>query len=180
MKNILEKISASKFWWLFLLLFLAGVNYLGAIYHQRIDLTREKRYTLSNPTKRLLLSLESPVTIDVFLKGEFPAGFKKLANSVDEFLQECKEVSRGKIKVNFIEPFRNLDDSATARFVDSMAYFYDIQASTLQAPGKVGDDITFKQVLPGALVHFKDTTVGVNLLKGVSSYGTEPEQLAAL
>ena len=180
MKNSLEKITASKFWWVFLLISLFGVNYLAAVFHQRIDLTKEKRYTLSKPTKRLLSKLDAPVSIDVFLKGEFPAGVKKLANSVDEFLQECQEASAGKLKFRFIEPFKGLSDSAASHFADSMDYFYGIQPSTLQAPGKVGDDITFKQVLPGALVHYKDTIVGVNLLKGVRSYGTDPEQLAAL
>lgn len=163
-----------------LLLVLAALNIGALFFHQRIDLTQEKRYTLSRPTRDLLLSLETPVRVDVFLKGEFPAGFKKLANSVDEFLQECQEYANGNLEIRFIEPFKGLDDSAAAYLADSLNYFYGLQPSTLQAPGKVGDAISFKQVIPGALIHYKDTVVGVNLLKGVRSYGTEPEQLAAL
>jgi hypothetical protein len=54
-------------------------------FHARFDLTKEKRYTLSKATKELLKNLDDNVSIDVFLKGEFPAGFRKLANSTDEF-----------------------------------------------------------------------------------------------
>ncbi|MBI1344293.1 MAG: gliding motility-associated ABC transporter substrate-binding protein GldG [Terrimonas sp.] len=179
-KQFFYKLGQSRFWLVFVLIALFGINYLASVFHQRIDLTREKKFTLSKPTRQLLRSLASPVTVDVFLKGEFPAGFKKLAVSVDEFLQECKEISGGKLLINFTEPLKDLDDSSAARFIDSMSYFYGIQASTLQAPGKVGDEISFKRVIPGALIHYRDTTVGVNLLKGVRSYGTEPEQLAAL
>jgi ABC-type uncharacterized transport system involved in gliding motility auxiliary subunit len=87
----MKKIVASKYWWLFLLIFLLGINFLASVFHFRFDLTKEKRYTLSDATKNLLGRLDAPVSIDVFLKGEFPAGFKKLANGVQEFLQECKE-----------------------------------------------------------------------------------------
>lgn len=180
MKDQKTKSGRSHFGWWILLLALVAINIIAVFFHQRIDLTREKRYTLSQPTRNLLLSLDAPARIDVFLKGEFPAGFKKLANSVQEFLQECQEYAGGNLEIRYLEPFKGLDDSAAAYLADSLQYFYGLQASTLQAPGKVGDAISFKQVIPGALIHYKDTTVGVNLLKGVRSYGTEPEQLAAL
>jgi len=175
-----EKIWRSKGGWILLLALVVVINYLASVFHYRFDLTKEKKYTLSNATKNLLRNLDEPVTIDVFLKGDFPAGFKKLANGVNEFLQECKEYSGGRLQVNFINPFKNLNDSLVQRFKDSIYYFYDIQPYTLQAPGKVGDDISFKQVIPGAVIQYKDTAVGVNLLKGVRAYGTEPEQLASL
>lgn len=180
MTNFYKKISGSKINWLFLLVALIVINFLAARLHYRFDLTKEKRYTLSKATKDLLRNIDSDVTIEVFLKGDFPAGFRKLANSVDEFLQEWKEYSRGKLNVKFTNPFKDLSDSAAAYFRDSIHYFYDIPSYTLQAPGKVGDELTIKQILPGAIIHYKDTSVGVNLLKGARAYGTEPEELAAL
>ena len=180
MKNLSERIMFSKFWWLALLLVFAGINFLAAKFHYRIDLTKEKRYTLSSATKNMLRNLDADVSIDVFLKGDFPAGFRKLANSVDEFLMECKEYSRGKLKVKFLNPMKDFDDSAAAYFRDSIGYYFDIPSYTLQAPEKAGDDMSIKQILPGAIIYYKDTSVGVNLLKGAKAYGTEPEQLAEL
>ncbi len=74
-------------YWLF---YLQLIIWLQAI-HARFDLTKEKRYTLSKATKNLLKNLDEEVQIDVFLKGEFPAGFKKLANSTKEFLGLLKD-----------------------------------------------------------------------------------------
>jgi ABC-2 type transport system permease protein len=167
-------------WWIALLAGLILVNYIAAKAHSRYDLTQEKRYSLSQPTKTLLANLQEPVRIEVFMKGEFPAGFKKLANSVDEFLHECKEYGKGNIQYEFTDPIKGLGDSAAAYVMDSINYFYGISPLQLQAPGKVGDEQTTKLVLPGAVIHYRDTTIGVNLLKGQRSFGTEPEQLAAL
>lgn len=180
MKNWFSKIIVSKFGWLVIVLLLAAANFFASSFHSRFDLTKEKRYTLSAATKNLLRSIDEPVSIDVFLKGDFPAGFRKLANGVQEFLQECKEYGRGNLNITFTDPLKNLNDSAAQRYIDSINYFFGIPAYTLQAPSKVGDEQTQKVVLPGALIHYRDTTVAVNLLKGSKSYGTDPEQLAAL
>ncbi|MFL5787361.1 MAG: gliding motility-associated ABC transporter substrate-binding protein GldG [Flavisolibacter sp.] len=167
-------------WWIALLTGLIIINLIAYHFNQRIDLTKEKRYSLSEPTKALLRNLKEPVRIQVFLKGEYPAGFRKLANSVYEFLQECQEYGKDKVQFEFTDPLKDLDDSNAQKFIDSVRYFYDIPALTLQAPGKVGDEQIQKIVLPGAVIHYKDTSVGVNILKGEKSFGTEPEQLAAL
>jgi ABC-type uncharacterized transport system involved in gliding motility auxiliary subunit len=102
----MKKAISSKYWWILLLIFLGGINYIASVFHARVDLTREKRYTLSKATKTMLANLDEPVTIDVFLKGDFPAGFKKLANSVQEFLQECKDDSKGMLQFNFSDPLK--------------------------------------------------------------------------
>lgn len=170
----------NSIWWLALFIGLIAINVIASFAHQRYDLTKEKRYSLSQPTKDLLKSLEAPVRIEVFLKGDFPAGFKKLANSVQEFLQECKEYGKENIQYVFTDPLKGLSDSSSQYLLDSINYFYGIAPLVLQAPGKVGDEQTQKLVLPGAVIHYKDTTIGVNLLKGEKSFGTDPEQLAAL
>src|SRR5205809_802648 len=110
----MKKIIASKFGLFFLLLILFGINFLASLLHSRFDLTKEKRYTLSRVTKNLLESLDAPVTVDVFLKGDFPAGFRKLANSTAEFLLECEQYSRGNLMFHLIDPFRKANDSADA------------------------------------------------------------------
>ena len=172
--------SKKRFSWILLIAVLILINWIASVAHVRYDLTEEKRYSLSRPTIELLENLQEPVQVEVFLKGEFPAGFRKVRNSVEEFLQECKEYAGGKIQYSFTDPLQGLDDTAAARLRDSMAYFYDIPVFTLQAPSKVGDELTQKLVFPGAVIRYRDTTVGVNLLKGERSFGTEPEQLAAL
>lgn len=176
----MKKNFSSKFGFLALLLILFAINFLASVFHSRFDLTKEKRYTLSKATKNVLRNLDDEVRIEVFLKGSYPAGFKKLVNSVQEFLQESQEYAHGRLKVIYSDPLKNLDDSAAAKFIDSIQYYYDISALSLQAPTKVGDEQTQKIVLPGAVIHYKDTSIGVNLLKGLKVYGTDQEQMAKL
>lgn len=176
-----KRISEKKILnWVGLIAALVAINVLASLAHYRFDLTEEKRYTLSQPTRAVLKKLDQPLKVDVFLKGDFPAGFRKLANEIEEFLAECKEYSDGNLQYNFINPLEGLDDSTRDRVIDSINYLYNIPAFILQAPSKVGDEQTQKLVLPGALIHYRDSTIGVNLLQGERFLGTEAEQLASL
>ena len=42
--------------------------------------------------------------VDIFLKGDLPAGFKNLSTSAEELLQEFKEYANGKINYKLISP----------------------------------------------------------------------------
>ncbi|MEM1124458.1 MAG: Gldg family protein, partial [Bacteroidota bacterium] len=61
-----------------------GLNIIGNYFYSYVDLTEEKRYTLTNPTKNLLEDLDDVVFVNVFLEGEFPAGFKRLQKATRE------------------------------------------------------------------------------------------------
>src|SRR5688572_30893607 len=108
----MNKILSSKLWWLFLLIVLVGINYLASVVHTRVDLTQEKRYTLSPATKKLLKGLHDKVSITVLLTGEMPAGFKKLSNSAQEMLHEFKELGGSNIQFKFEKPGVGLNDTA--------------------------------------------------------------------
>jgi hypothetical protein len=51
-KNIkmVEKLLKNKWWWMWLSLLFVAVIYVASLTHFRIDLTREKRFSLSNST----------------------------------------------------------------------------------------------------------------------------------
>ncbi len=106
---IMKKTFASKYWWIVLLLVLLAINFIASIVHFRADLTEEKRYTLSKPTKTLLKDLDRQVDITVFLAGDMPAGFKKLANSTDELLSEFREYGSNSLLYKFSKPGVGMD-----------------------------------------------------------------------
>ena len=165
----MKKILSSKYWWVMLLAVLLAVNYLASFAHFRIDLTEEKRYTLSAPTKRLLKNLKEPVSITVFLAGDLPAGFKKLSRSTEELLEEFREVSGNRIHFKFEKPGEGLDDSAKARVIDSL-YMLDISPTNVKAQIKSGESQQ-QLVFPGAMVRRGDRVKGLDLLKGQSFEG---------
>lgn len=82
-KNDIAKVVAT-----FVVLLL--LNYVSSFWFLRFDLTQEKRYTLSDATKKILRNLEDVVYFKIYLEGEFPAGFKKLRNETREMLNEFK------------------------------------------------------------------------------------------
>ena len=51
---VLEKLLKNRFWWIGLLLLFMLVIYLASLANFRIDLTSEKRFSLSNSTKKVL------------------------------------------------------------------------------------------------------------------------------
>lgn len=176
-----RKIWTSGWWWLILLLVVAFINITASLVHTRFDLTEEKRFTLSKPSRELLLNLDEPVMIDVFVEGQsLPSEVRRLKNSISEFLNSCKDIGRGNLQYRFINPYEGLNDSMQQIMEDSLYFFYEIYPSVLNAPEKVGDKLEISKVIHGAVVRYRDTSIGVNLIKGVKNYGTEREQRAAL
>ncbi len=53
------------------------LNFVAQQFFFRLDLTQEKRYTMSPATKQLLSSLKQPVTVTVYLAGDFPPTFRR-------------------------------------------------------------------------------------------------------
>ena len=73
------------------ILILVALVLMNVLVHQlvcRWDMTDDKRYTISQPTKELLRSLDSPLTVTVLLEGELNAGFTRLQKAASELLSE--------------------------------------------------------------------------------------------
>ena len=64
------------------------VNMLSSYFHVAFDLTGDKRFTMTKPTKKLLKSIDDVVFVKVLLDGDLPAGVKRLQNSVKEILDD--------------------------------------------------------------------------------------------
>lgn len=63
---MIKKLINSKLWLPVVLILLAGINWAASVWHTRMDLTNENRFTLSNATVKLLQKLKDPVTVEVF------------------------------------------------------------------------------------------------------------------
>src|SRR5688572_21798996 len=167
----IEKIMASKYWWAALLIFLAVINYLASDFHARFDLTREKRYTLSPVTRDLFKELEEPIRIEVFLKGQFPAGFRKLANSTGDFLRTIKDRYGSKIQYSFISPQDNMPGTR-GTYGDSLAAMGAVPINlTVQKEAGQSSNIIF----PVAVLTYKGQSSLVNLYPGASGRISQEE-----
>ena len=87
-----------------LILFLAVMaNYLGFEHYRRWDLSRDKKYALSDKSKRFLESVKSKIRITVFFGSNNPIG-----QDVQNLLTEYQYAGKGKIDVENIDPERSL------------------------------------------------------------------------
>ncbi len=161
-KNVLNPI--------FLIFILAIVNLLSAHLHYRLDLTKEKRYTLSEPTKKLLRGVDDDIVVDFYLAGDLKAGIRKLAKSADDELHAFNEYADGKIRIHAFDPLAGLDDSAKASFLDTLSRM-GIRPMTQVAKAKKGEEQSERIVIPAAIIRYKDRVYPVNLLQGVAGAG---------
>jgi ABC-2 type transport system permease protein len=169
--GLLNKIWKSKGWFLITIVVLVAINWLASMYHTRIDFTNEKRFTLSSPTKKVLQKLDEVVQIDVFLKGNFPSGFKKLANSTTELLQEFKEVAGKKLQYRFISPDEKVEGT-NVLWADTLGAlgFYPINLTSQIKEGQQQQNI-----YPVAFVHYKENILPVMIYQGKTKAITYPE-----
>lgn len=162
-----------------LLIFLIGLmsvivaNQLSARWFFRWDLTEEKRYTISAPTRELLGDLEEVVYVDVYLEGDFPPAFRRLQKSVRETLDEYKVYAGANLQYRFVNPSSAGSEKARNEFYQSLAQ-KGIQPTNVfdQAGGQKTQSLLF----PGALIRYGNAEAAVNLLKGNKSASPQ-EQL---
>ena len=67
---------------------LVVINLLMSYIVWRWDMTDDKRYSISAPTKALLQDLDAPLTITLLLDGEMNAGFLRLQKATQELVEE--------------------------------------------------------------------------------------------
>lgn len=157
-KARVQKKRQTSFTWVALLLAVLGVNAVAAALHARADLTEEKRYSLTQPTKELARSLQNNADITIFLKGDFPSGFRKLSASAQEFLRVLKETAPGRINYRFVSPEEEAAGGKT--WGDSLRAM-GIEPINLTVQVKAGQEN--KNIYPYALLHAGGRTEVVNL-----------------
>ncbi len=86
-----------------ILILAAMVNYLGFEHYRRWDLSRDKKYALSDKTKNFLQSVKGKIRMTVFFGSQNP-----ITADVQNLLTEYQYASRGKIDVEYVDPERNL------------------------------------------------------------------------
>jgi len=162
----MNKLIASKFWWLYLLILLIGINYISSFIHFRLDLTQEKRYTLSKPTKKILQGLNDQVSVTVLLNGEMPAGFKKLRQTTAEMLQEFREIAKANLQVKFVKPGDSGDTSSLS--MDSLMRL-GLKPTNVRVQAKEGEGEEQRYLFPGALIEYKDRIIPIDFFEGTKT-----------
>jgi gliding-associated putative ABC transporter substrate-binding component GldG len=138
------------------------VNYISSKATLRIDLTEDKRYTLSEPAKQIIQESDDLVQIKVYLKGNFPSDFKRLQLETELFLKELKSVNK-KVHFRFIDP-----GDLAEELMDG-----GLEPSRLQIEEDGGFTEIF--IFPWAVINYKGKTENVHLLKDIIADSPEEQ-----
>lgn len=128
----------------------------------KIDLTAEKRHSLTPATIDLLDKLDDNIYIRCYLHGDFPAGFKHLEQSVKERLDEFRDYSNGRIEYEFIDPYESGDEKTVQETF-----------KTLDEKGLKFSNISYnengaqsnKLIWPGAIAEYQGKEYPIQFLK---------------
>ncbi len=80
------------------------LNLLGNNFHFRLDLTADKRYTLSQATKDILQNLDEPVTVKVYFSEDLPPQLETARQDFQDLLTEYADLSDNKVVYEFLNP----------------------------------------------------------------------------
>ena len=151
------------------LIIIVLVNIIGSFVYTRLDLTSEKRYTLSNTSKDILKNLDDYVYFRVYLEGEFPAGFKKLRKETKEMLDEFRAYSKF-IDYEFINPSESND--ATER---QETYKILWQSGLNYYTETVQTNTGVQQIMiwPGIIMSYRENEMAIDLLSGEAGQSQE-------
>lgn len=96
----------------------------------RLDLTRQREYSLSPATKSLLASLAEPLTIRAYVSERTHPLLAPLAPQLADLLREYEIAGRGKVVAEVLDPTTNADAEQEANQT------YGIQPTPFQVSGR--------------------------------------------
>lgn len=128
------------------------LNFVGSFLFKRFDLTSEKRYTLSESSRKLLKNLDDVVYIKVYLQGDFNPNFTRLKNETKELLDEFRAYSNNNLEYELINPLDNPSKEETDKIEKQL---YDKGIMPEQIVDRSSQKVSETFIWPGALITYK-------------------------
>ncbi|HOM41851.1 MAG TPA: gliding motility-associated ABC transporter substrate-binding protein GldG, partial [Bacteroidales bacterium] len=165
LKNIFRNDVRLRSWADFIMISLAAVIIAAAsgFLRVRIDLTEDRRYSLSEHTRKILGGLKEDIYIQVYLEGEMPVLFKKLRRSVRELLDEFRIASHRRIDYEFINPSAGSDPAAREKFQEDLIAKGISPVNVMMKDREGGS--SQRLIYPGMIINYNNSEVPVNFLK---------------
>ncbi|MCQ2199299.1 MAG: gliding motility-associated ABC transporter substrate-binding protein GldG [Paludibacteraceae bacterium] len=147
------------------------VYFISSSHFFRLDLTEEKRYSISDNTKELLSNLDDKVEVTVYLDGDLNSGFLQLKKATKEMLDEFKVYADDKL----VYKFENPSDAKSAKAREKK--FADLESRGLRRIPVYDKDAEgnpiMRVIFPWAEIKTKNSRRAVNLLKNVPGRSAE-------
>ena len=145
------------------------INIISGLKFFRIDLTGEKRYTLSDATINLLEEVQDIMLVKVYLEGDFPAGFQRLETETKQMLDEFRAYNPN-IQYTFVDPSNNDTEEETTKLYQQLQ-FKGLKPYQLSIKNSDGNSV--KTIFPGAILNYGEKEAAALLL--LDQLGAAPE-----
>ena len=144
-------------------------NLLSSMVFFRLDLTKEKRFSITDTSKKILDDLEDKIIIDVYLEGDdLPVELLRYRKTVKEFLDNFKSYSN-KIEVIFKNPFEE-GNSEQNREIYFQLYKKGLSPTYISQSQDMGR--SEKMIFAGALLKYGEKEFPINLINNNLSSGS--------
>jgi len=171
MKTI-KKSHLTRLLYTFAILFV--LQFLGSLVFYRLDLTKDKRYTLSPTSLNILKEVKDPMSIKVYMEGDLPAEFKRLQQETKQILEEFQAYNSS-IVFEFVDPLANPDES-TELIKDLYKRGLTPINITVDDKGKQSQAMVF----PWAIATYDGKEVAIPLLKNQMGASTTQKVIGSV
>lgn len=140
---------------------LIAINILSSFLFFRLDLTKDKRLSLSPTTIQMLKSIDDPIYIRVYMEGDgLPADYQLFKEKTKDILQEFRSYSKN-VHFELIDPIKDkTPEEANAIFGEfNQKGLKPIPISKEDASG-----YSTRFVIPGAMISFRDKEYPAELI----------------
>ena len=137
-----------------------AINYISSYIYTRQDITKDKRYTLSDATINTIASTQEPIYIDIFLTGEMPSEFKRLQTEVKVLLEEFSEINDNLI-ISYVNPKEENPDIDALNSIMMEFGMTPLRVDGKQENGKK----TQETIYPWAVINYNKKNEKVSLVK---------------
>ncbi len=129
------------------------VNILSSFFFYRIDLTKDKRHSLSKSTIEMLKNLEDRVYYRVYLKGkDQPADYQLFAKQVEQMLQTFRSYSKN-VYFEFIDP---IEGKTNEELNSILGEFVKKGLEPIPISREDAGGYSTHVVIPGAIVSYRN------------------------
>ena len=150
------------------------LNVLGSLFFHRFDLTKDKRYTLSETSLKIVKQVKNPLSIKIYMQGDLPADFRRLQQETRQLLEEFQAYNSN-IVFEFVNPLENKDES-----MDVVKSLYQKGLTpiniTVDDKGKQSQAMVF----PWAIAVYNNKEVNIPLLKNIMGASTTQKVIGSV
>ncbi len=155
------KKNIENYYWLIAAIALVVLlNIFSNYFHVQLDLTEDKKHTLTPATEEIVKSIDGSIFIQVLLEGKFPAEFKRLPTAIKELLDKFQKMNRD-VQFRFEDPLFGETDEVNER-LESWAQvgIVPIELNVRDADGQ-----SKQRIYPFAIFNYGDRQIAIRLLE---------------